>query len=81
MLKVHEGHPNVVDHLDAGRIDLVINTPLGRFTQRDDDYIRIQALRHRVPYTTTTSAAEAALEGITYLIQGEVAAQPLPDPS
>jgi carbamoyl-phosphate synthase large subunit len=80
ILKVHEGHPNVVDHLDAGRIDLVINTPLGRFTQRDDDYIRIQALRHRVPYTTTTSAAEAALEGITYLKQGEVAAQPLPEP-
>ena len=80
MLKVHEGHPNVVDHLDAGRIDLVVNTPLGRFTQRDDDYIRIQALRHRVPYTTTTSAAEAALEGIKYLRHGEVAAEALPEP-
>jgi carbamoyl-phosphate synthase large subunit len=81
MLKVHEGHPNVVDHLEAGRIDLVINTPLGRFTQRDDDYIRIQALRHRVPYTTTTSAAEAAVEGIKYLKRGEVSAEPLPAPS
>ncbi|NBB90086.1 MAG: ATP-grasp domain-containing protein, partial [Spirochaetes bacterium] len=81
MLKVHEGHPNVVDHLEAGRIDLVINTPLGRFTQRDDDYLRIQALRHRVPYTTTTSAAEAALEGITYRKRGEVSAEPLPAPS
>ncbi|MGM0674307.1 MAG: ATP-grasp domain-containing protein, partial [Spirochaetota bacterium] len=80
VLKVHEGHPNVVDHLDAGRIDLVINTPLGRYTQRDDDYIRIQALRHRVPYTTTSSAAEAALEGIKYLSRGEVAAEPLPEP-
>ena len=81
MLKVHEGHPNVVDHLDAGRIDLVINTPLGRFTQRDDDYIRIQALRHRVPYTTTSSAAEAALEGIKYRLRGEVSAEPLPERS
>ncbi|MFP4636881.1 MAG: carbamoyl-phosphate synthase large subunit [Spirochaetaceae bacterium] len=80
ILKVHEGHPNVVDHLDAGRIDLVVNTPLGRFTQRDDDYIRIQALRHRVPYTTTTSAAEAAVEGIRYLREGIVTVEPLPEP-
>jgi carbamoyl-phosphate synthase large subunit len=78
ILKVHEGHPNILDHLEQGRVDLVINTPLGRYTQRDDDYIRIEALRRRIPYTTTTSAASAAVEGIKYVRQGEVTPRALP---
>jgi carbamoyl-phosphate synthase large subunit len=80
ILKVHEGHPNIVDHLHAGRIDLVINTPLGRYTQRDDDYIRIETMLRKVPYTTTTSAARAAVEGIRYIKLGEITARRLPDP-
>ncbi len=78
ILKVHEGHPHVVDHLRAGRLDLVINTPLGRFSHADDDYLRVEALRHRVPYTTTTSAALAAVEAIRYLKTGVVTARALP---
>ncbi|MFP4331545.1 MAG: carbamoyl-phosphate synthase large subunit [Spirochaetaceae bacterium] len=81
VLKVHEGHPNVIDHMRAGRINLVINTPLGRYTQQDDDYLRIESVRRRIAYTTTTSAAEAALEGITYLRQNEVVPRRLPDPA
>jgi carbamoyl-phosphate synthase large subunit len=77
LLKVHEGNPNVVDHLEAGRVDLVINTPRGRFTQMDDGYLRIHTLRHKVPYTTTISAARAAVEGIRYLASGEVRVQAL----
>lgn len=79
LLKVHEGHPHVVDHLAAERIDLVINTPLGRFTHRDDDALRIAALRHRIPCTTTTSAARAAVEAIRYLRRGEYTPRQLPD--
>lgn len=78
ILKYHEGHPNIVDHLQAGKIDLVINTPLGRYTQKDDGYLRIEAMKNKVPYTTTTSAAKAALEGIKYLLTGEVIPRPLP---
>ena len=81
VLKVHEGHPNLIDHMDAGRVQLVINTPKGRFTQRDDDAIRIAAVRQKIPYTTTTSAARAAVEGIRYLAKGEVAVRRLPDPA
>ncbi|MFW6249666.1 MAG: carbamoyl-phosphate synthase large subunit [Alkalispirochaetaceae bacterium] len=79
ILKIHEGHPNVIDHMRAGRIDLVINTPLGRYTQRDDDYLRIETVRRRIPYTTTSSAAEAALEGINYLRRKEIVPRRLPD--
>ncbi len=79
ILKVHEGHPNIVDHLRSDRIQLVINTPLGRFTQRDDDYIRIETVRRKIPYTTTSSAARAAVEGIRYLMTGEITARRLPE--
>jgi carbamoyl-phosphate synthase large subunit len=78
VLKVHEGHPNVVDHLRSGRIDMMINTPLGRFTHSDDGYLRVEALRHRVPYPTTTSAARAAVEAIRHLRRGEISVRPLP---
>jgi carbamoyl-phosphate synthase large subunit len=78
ILKVHEGHPNVVDHIKSGRIDMMINTPMGRFTHSDDGYLRVEALRHRIPYTTTTSAARAAVEAIRHLRRNEVVARPLP---
>ncbi|AFG37949.1 carbamoyl-phosphate synthase large subunit [Spirochaeta africana] len=78
ILKVHEGHPNIIDHMRSGRVDLLINTPKGRFTQMDDSALRIESVRRKVPYTTTTSAARAALEGIRHLQKGEVVARPLP---
>ncbi|MFP4378187.1 MAG: carbamoyl-phosphate synthase large subunit, partial [Spirochaetales bacterium] len=78
ILKIHEGHPNIVDHMHAGRIQLVINTPKGRYTQRDDDYIRIETVRRKIAYTTTTSAALAAVEGIRYLLRREVRSRKLP---
>ena len=57
VLKVHEGRPNAIDLLVSGQIQLLINTPLGKLTQQDDYAIRQAALQHRVPYTTTLSAA------------------------
>ncbi len=67
VLKVHEGRPNAIDLLVSGRIQLLINTPLGKLTQRDDYAIRQAALQHRVPYTTTLSAASAACDAIIAL--------------
>jgi carbamoyl-phosphate synthase large subunit len=67
VLKVHEGRPNAIDLLLSGRIQLLINTPLGKLTQHDDYAIRQAALQHRVPYTTTLSAASAACEAIIAL--------------
>jgi carbamoyl-phosphate synthase large subunit len=67
VLKVHEGRPNAIDLLLSGRIHLLINTPLGKLTQQDDYAIRQAALQHRVPYTTTLSAASAACEAIIAL--------------
>jgi carbamoyl-phosphate synthase large subunit len=47
-----------------GEIQLVVNTPRGRSSEFDDSYIRKAAIRHRVPYITTTAAALAAARGI-----------------
>jgi carbamoyl-phosphate synthase large subunit len=72
--KVHEGHPNALDLLASGEVQLLINTPLGKLTQRDDYLIRQAALQHRIPYTTTMSAAAAACEAVEALSRrpGEV---------
>ena len=65
--KVHEARPNAIDLLVSGDIQLLINTPLGKLTQQDDYAIRRAALQHRVPYTTTLSAASAACDAIIAL--------------
>src|SRR3989454_2019003 len=67
VLKVHEGRPNAIDLIVSGEVQLLINTPLGKFTQVDDYAIRRAALVHRVPYTTTISAASAACDAIIAL--------------
>jgi carbamoyl-phosphate synthase large subunit len=70
VLKVHEGRPNVVDHLINGAIDLVVNTPIGREGHVDDSYIRRNALKHNIPCITTLSGARAAVEAIRALRRG-----------
>jgi carbamoyl-phosphate synthase large subunit len=62
--KIHEGHPNVLDYIEHGRLVLFINTPLGKEAQMDDYVTRLAAITHGIAYTTTTSAAIAAVEGL-----------------
>jgi carbamoyl-phosphate synthase large subunit len=77
MLKVRDGHPNIVDNLSNKRIDLVINTPMGFHAISSSDDIRSIALLQKIPYTTTTSAAIAAVEGIKYLLKKEAKVSPI----
>jgi carbamoyl-phosphate synthase large subunit len=67
VLKVHEGRPNAIDLVLSGEVKLLINTPLGKLTQRDDYLIRRMALQLRLPYTTTMSAASAACDAVLAL--------------
>ncbi|TNF45540.1 carbamoyl-phosphate synthase large subunit [bacterium] len=62
--KYHEGRPNIVDAIMNGEIQLVVNSPSGRMSEEDDSYIRKAAIKHRVPYITTITAAVAAVRGI-----------------
>ncbi len=62
--KVNEGSPNAVDRMEAGEIQMVVNTPLGSASRFDEAAIRAAALRLSIPCLTTLSAATAAVEGI-----------------
>jgi len=62
--KLYEGRPNIVDAIMSGEIQLVINTPVGKMSQYDDSYIRKSAIKYKIPYITTVSAAAAAAKGI-----------------
>jgi len=70
MLKVYEGRPNVADAIKNGEVQLIVNTPAGRRSVTDDSYIRKAAIKHRIPYMTTTAAAIAAAKGIEARRQG-----------
>jgi len=67
VLKVHEGRPNCLDAVLNGDVQLLINTPLGKHSQVDDYVLREAALRNKVAYTTTLSAANAACDAILAL--------------
>lgn len=81
MMKVHEGHPNIVDNIRSRRVALVINTPMGFHARRSDDDIRTEAMRMKVPYTTTTSAAAAAVQAIEFIQQRQYTVRELPETS
>ena len=70
VLKVHEGRPNVVDHMINGEVALAINTPFGKSAFVDDTYIRRTALQLNIPCITTLTAATACVEGIRSLRDG-----------
>ena len=70
ILKVHEGRPNIADAIKNGEIHLVVNTPAGKTSMHDDSYIRKTAIKHKVPYITTTAAAIATAKGISAHRQG-----------
>ncbi len=62
--KVNEGRPNIVDLLMSNKIDLIINTPLGRASRFDEKAIRRAAVQGGITCITTLSAAIAAVNGI-----------------
>ena len=70
--KIDEGRPNVLDVISNGKIDLIVNTPIGKKGASDDSYIRKAAIKNRVPYMTTMAAAKATVEGIKAVKNGEV---------
>ncbi|MFC1555556.1 carbamoyl-phosphate synthase large subunit [candidate division KSB1 bacterium] len=67
VLKVSEGRPNIVDEIKNGKIDLIFNTPLGQRSRVDEYAIGRTAVKYKIPFITTLSAAEAIVRGIRSL--------------
>jgi carbamoyl-phosphate synthase large subunit len=64
IMKILEGRPNISDAIKNRQINLIINTPSGRYGKRDDSYIRMMAIQYKIPYMTTMAGAKASVEGI-----------------
>ncbi len=54
----------MLDLITNGKIDLIINTPVGQERHADDSYLRKAAIKKKVPYMTTMAAAQATVSGI-----------------
>jgi len=75
--KVQEGSPNIAEAIKNGEIAMVINTPTDAHSHADSYYLRRNALDYQVPYFTTIAGADAAVEGIELLKEGELDVQAL----
>ena len=62
--KLGEARPDINDMIVNGKVDLVINTPIGADGAEDDSYLRKAAIKKKIPYITTIAAAKAAASGI-----------------
>jgi carbamoyl-phosphate synthase large subunit len=58
--KIHEGSPHVVDWIEDGEVQLVINTPTGTAARADGYEIRRAAVARGVPCVTTMAGGMAA---------------------
>jgi len=75
--KVNEGRPNVVDLIKSEKIDLVVNTPLGKESFFDEKAIRRAATQYGLPCITTLSAAAAAVSAVRALQRAEITVKSL----
>ena len=72
VFKVNEGRPHVVDLIKSKKIDLVINTPLGKESFFDEKAIRRACTQYATPCITTLSAAAAAVSAIAALQREQI---------
>jgi carbamoyl-phosphate synthase large subunit len=62
--KIGEGSPNVVEWIENGEVDLVVNTPTGSGARSDGWEIRRAAVARGIPCLTTLSGGLAAVRAI-----------------
>jgi carbamoyl-phosphate synthase large subunit len=62
--KIGEGSPHVLDWIERGDVDLVVNTPTGSGARTDGWEIRRAAVTHGIPCLTTLSAGVSAARAI-----------------
>jgi len=69
--KIGEGSPHVVDWIERGDVDLVINTPVGTGARADGYEIRAAAIARGIPCITTMAGGFAAARAISAARRGE----------
>jgi carbamoyl-phosphate synthase large subunit len=69
--KIGEGSPHVVDWIERGEVELVINTPVGTGARVDGYEIRAAAIARGIPCITTMAGGMAAARAIAAARRGE----------
>ena len=77
--KIQEGHPNVLDLLCNGSVQLVMNTPRGKGARTDEGRIRAATVSHGIPCITTLQAADAIVRAMEDLRHEELGVQAIQD--
>jgi carbamoyl-phosphate synthase large subunit len=77
--KLQEGHPNLIDHLIDGRVQLIFNTPRGKGARTDEGRIRAASVLYGVPCITTLAAAEACVRAMEALRSEPMKVQAMQD--
>jgi len=77
--KLKEGHPNLLDYLVDGQVQLIINTPMGKGARTDEGRIRAAAVAYGVPCITTVQAAQATVKAMEATQEEEITVQAIQD--
>ena len=77
--KLQEGHPNLIDSLIDGRVQLIFNTPRGKGARTDEGRIRAASVQYGVPCITTLPAAEACVLAMEALQTEQLEVQAIQD--
>ncbi len=77
--KVNEGTPHILDLIEKKKIQLIINTTSGKKSIADSFSIRRSAIRNKIPYFTTISAAKVAITGLNIIKNTKFSVKPIQD--
>ncbi|MFM2031540.1 MAG: hypothetical protein RLZZ297_305 [Chloroflexota bacterium] len=77
--KISDGSPHTADLIAAGKVQLVISTPLGSTAYADGQALRAAAIRYGVMLVTTLTGAAATVAGIRELQQRSLTVRSLQD--
>ena len=77
--KIKEGHPNLIDCMVNGELNLVMNTPSGKGARTDEGKIRATAVSRGIPCITTIQAAGAAVRAMEAMRLEELTVQAVQD--
>jgi len=70
--KISQGRPHILDKIEDGEVQWIINTSAGTRTTEDSYIIRRAALDYHIPYTTTITGGSAMTQAMESLRHKEV---------
>jgi carbamoyl-phosphate synthase large subunit len=64
LFRISEGRPNALDLIRQGVVKWIVNTPSGQVPRADEIQMRMHAVTHGIPITTTMRGLRAAVQGL-----------------